>query len=136
MWNDLFSPVNLIEQGINASWLKNEVIGNNIANVDTPGFKKSRVEFERVLAAALDGGSGPVQLKISDERHMAGRAGTSGQVEPRIVTEQSTSARLDGNNVDIETEMAELAKNSIAYYALVSKLNAEFRKLDDAIHVT
>ncbi len=52
MWNDLFSSVNLLEKGLGATWLRNEVISNNIANVDTPGFKASEVEFETLMADA------------------------------------------------------------------------------------
>ncbi len=51
------------------------------------------------------------------------------------MTDESTSTRLDGNNVNIENEMVELAKNSINYYTTVSKVNSEFRKLNTAINV-
>jgi flagellar basal-body rod protein FlgB len=53
-----------------------------------------------------------------------------------VVTDRSTAAGLDDNNVDIESQMAALAKNSIEYYTLVNKVNSEFRKLDTAISVT
>lgn len=141
MWDSLFSSVDLIKKGVNACWLRNEVIGNNIANVDTPGFKASDVEFESLTAAALGDERGELTLRVSDERHItrggapAGQAGVAGQVEARVVTDNSTSVRMDENNVNIENEMAELAKNSIEYYALVSKLNSEFRKLDTAVNV-
>jgi flagellar basal-body rod protein FlgB len=132
---DLFSSVDLLQKGVGATWLRNEVIGNNIANVDTPGFKTSDVEFEDLMAAALGGKGGDLQMKASDERHLSGYAGRSGDVEAKVVTNSSTSGGLDENNVDIESEMVELAKNSIEYYALVSKVNSEFRKLDTAISV-
>lgn len=56
-------------------------------------------------------------------------------MEPEIFRDETTTARLDGNNVNIDNEMVELAKNSINYYATVSKINSEFRKLDAAINV-
>lgn len=136
MWNDLFSSVNLLEKGLNASWLRNEVISNNIANADTPGFKTSEVKFESLMADALGSGEDGLALKTSDERHISGTAAGVDEVEPSVVTDRSTSAGLDENNVDIESEMVALAKNSIEYYSLVSKVNSEFRKLDAAIHVT
>lgn len=135
MWDNLFSSVNLLGKGVGATWLRNEVIGNNIANVDTPGFKTSEVEFEDLMAAALGKGDG-LPLKAADARHISGRARDADDVEAAVVTNRSTSAGLDENNVDIESEMAELAKNSIEYYTLVSKINSEFRKLDTAINVT
>ena len=135
MWNDLFSSVNLLGKGASASWLRNEVISNNIANVDTPGFKESEVKFEDLMAAAM-GQQGTLAMNTTDERHMSTQGGDVDQVEPHIVTDTDTSAGLDDNNVDIETEMSEMAKNSIEYYTLVSKVNSEFRKLDAAINVT
>lgn len=52
-----------------------------------------------------------------------------------MVRKDSTSVRLDDNNVDIETEMVALAKNQIEYYALVNRINSEFEKLNTAINI-
>jgi len=134
MWNNLFSSVNLLEKGTHATWLRNEVISNNIANNDTPGFKASKVEFESVMAAAVHNDN--LALHVTNERHIPGRAGDADHVEAQVVTDRSTSAGLDENNVDIESEMAALAKNTIEYYTLVNKINSEFRKLDTAINIT
>ena len=49
--------------------------------------------------------------------------------------DETTTTRLDGNNVNIDNEMVEMAKNSINYYAAVTKVNSEFRKLNTAINV-
>lgn len=136
MWNDLFSSVNLLEKGLGATWLRNEVISNNIANVDTPGFKASEVEFETLMADALAMNGGRPPLKTSHDRHIAGQANGPDSVQAAVVTNSSTSAGMDENNVDIESEMVALAKNSIEYYTLINKVNSEFRKLDAAIHVT
>lgn len=136
MWENLFSSVNCLEKGMGATWLRNEVISNNIANIDTPGFKASEVEFEDLMAAAVGSGPKTVTLAVTDDRHISGKAESAADVEAKVVKDDSTSAGLDENNVDIEHEMAELAKNSIEYYSLVSKVNSEFRKLDAAINVT
>ena len=61
---------------------------------------------------------------------------TSDNVEPVVVQDNKTTERLDGNNVDIETEMVNLAKNSIEYYTMVQKLNAEFKKMKTAINLS
>jgi flagellar basal-body rod protein FlgB len=136
MWDNLFSSVDYLGKGIGATWLRNEVISNNIANIDTPGFKASEVEFEDLMAAAVGKGSKTVALAATDDRHISNKAANAADVEAEVVKDATTSAGLDGNNVDIEHEMAELAKNSIEYYSLVSKVNSEFRKLDAAISVT
>lgn len=134
MWDKLFTSVNLLEQGLDASWLRNEVINNNIANAETPGFKASRVEFEDLMAEAL-GESDALPMSVSDPRHFTRSGSTSGDVSPQVITDETTAIRMDENNVDVESEMAALAKNSIEYYTLVNKVNSEFRKLDTAIGV-
>jgi flagellar basal-body rod protein FlgB len=136
VWNDLFSSVDLLEKGIGASWLRNEVISNNIANVDTPGFKASDVEFEDIMAAAVGRGDGSVGMTVTNEKHISANAAGVSDVEAVVTTDETTSAGLDENNVNIENEMTELAKNSIEYYTLVSKVNSEFRNLNTAINVT
>ncbi len=135
MMDNLFSSVNTLQKGLNASWLRNEVIGNNIANVDTPGFKTSHVRFEDLVSEAVGLNEGGLQMAVTDENHMpnANGSGLSG-VEPEIVADDTTTTRLDGNNVNIDNEMVEMAKNSINYYATVTKINSEFRKLNSAIN--
>ena len=136
MLDNVFSSVNTLQKGLNASWLRNEVISNNIANVDTPGFKTSHVIFEDLLSEAA-GQDGGLPMAVTDENHIpADSAGAFARVEPKIMTDESTSARLDGNNVNIENEMVELAKNSISYYTTVNKINSEFRKLNTAVNVS
>lgn len=136
MLANMFSSVNMLQKGLNASWLRNEAISNNIANVDTPGFKASRVRFEEFMAEAAGTGNS-LNLAVTDDGHIpASNASAVESVEPEVFADKSTSTRMDGNNVNIENEMVELAKNSIAYYATVSKINSEFRKLDSAINVT
>ena len=152
MYDNLFGSVDLLRRGMQATWLRNEVITNNIANVDTVGYKASEVEFEHLFADALgtlpgDGEALAVTnrmhitgrgagLTASDPRHITGGAFTDvDSVEPTIVTDEDSSLRYDENNVDIEHEMVELAKNSVEYYSLVNKVNSEFSKLNAAIHV-
>lgn len=106
----------LLEQGLKAATLRHEVTANNIANMDTPGFKRSRVEFERQLAQALESGQDPQT------------------VQPQIVVEQDRSANPNGNNVDVEAEMARLAENQLWYAALTRQLSDHFARLRMAIH--
>ena len=135
MWDNLFSSVDLLQKGLDATWLRNEVINNNIANADTPGFKSSEVEFEELMNAALNGDGG-VNMAVTDERHISKTAADVQDVTAKVNVEDTTSSGLDENNVEVESEMVALAKNSIEYYTLVSKMNSEFGKLKTAIGVS
>ena len=122
----------MTEKALDAAWMRNETISNNIANVNTPGFKKSYVKFEELLSDAAD------KFQISgikkDERFLPIGKDTALTVSPEIVVEEFTSMRRDGNNVDVDVEMAELAKNTIKYNALISQLSKEFSKIKLAIN--
>ena len=135
MWNDMFQSVDLLQKGVDASWLRNEVITNNIANNDTVGFKTSEVNFEDVFAKQLGNTEGSGQMTTTNERHISSGSGvdSAGDLEARVTKVEDTSYRYDENNVDVEHEMSELAKNTIEYYTLVSKVNSEFSKLNTAI---
>lgn len=135
MLDNMFSSVSTLQKGLNATWLRNEVISNNISNVDTPGFKASRVQFEDLMAAAAETDDSSISLAVTNPGHITkSGSGSFKNVSPEVVTDTTTSTRLDGNNVNIENEMVELAKNSIEYYSTVSKINSEFRKLNSAIN--
>jgi flagellar basal-body rod protein FlgB len=119
--NILFPKSNL-QKALDASWLRNEVISNNIANVDTPGYKRKTVKFEEFLSGEMKTGKiskGQTRLKSSDIM---------------VSHDYSTlSYRSDGNNVDIENEMAELATNSLRYNTLIQKMNGDFQNLRKVI---
>jgi len=119
--NILFPKSNL-QKALDASWLRNEVISNNIANVDTPGYKRKTVKFEEFLSSEMKTGKiskGQTRLKSSDIM---------------VSHDYSTlSYRSDGNNVDIENEMAELATNSLRYNTLIQKMNGDFQNLRKVI---
>lgn len=97
--------------------LRQEVIANNLANVNTPGFKRAVVSFEQELQSAL---------KHRDVRSLY-------RVEPQITVQSQTSLRPDGNNVDIDMEMAELAANTLQYNAVARLLSGQFGLLRSAI---
>ena len=131
----MFNSVNTLKRGLDAAYLRHQVISNNIANVDTVGFKASRVVFEDHLARAAElAQDDKLDMVVTHERHIVpdGKKPFE-EVGPVVVTDESTSTRLDGNNMDIEREMVELAKNSINYYTTISKINSEFRKLGRVI---
>ena len=117
--SDLFGGMDKLARGLDAAWAKNEVISGNIANIDTPGYKRRVVEFGNLLEEASS------NLK-SDKTNM-------GPGIKVTIDESTDSLRTDGNNVNIDTEMIEMAKNSIYYNLLSQKLTGEIEKLESAI---
>lgn len=127
MFDQLFRSTNALEKGLDASWLRGQVIANNIANVQTVGFKTSSVEFESIFQDALDDAGYTADKDLNSISSL-------GNVEPIVTQDTDTSMRSDGNNVDIEAENASLAKNTIYYNTLLQKLNSELEKINTAIH--
>lgn len=133
MWEKLFSSVDLMQTGLDASWLRNEVIRNNIANVETPGFKASDVVFEDTFAHALRQTSGSADMKRTREKHNLPSRNLA-DVRATVIESRERSMRMDGNNVDIEAQNAMLAQNSIQYNTIMYKLNSELNRLSMAIN--
>jgi flagellar basal-body rod protein FlgB len=132
MLPDIFETTNLLQKGLGVAQLRQEVIANNIANVDTPGFKASSVDFESCMKEALSE-EGGFQAKVTRPGHVSFDPGGAAEVRPAVVTDDSTTMRMDGNNVDIDRQMTDLAKNSIWYDTLVTKINGELKRLKLAI---
>lgn len=105
----------LLKKGLDASSLRGKVIANNIANVNTIGYKKYTVSFEETLQENMD----KLELKNEDDKHM--KLGVPGEIT--IKKDESTSMRSDGNNVDIDNEMANEAANALMYNALITQVN-------------
>ena len=123
--------MDIMQKGLSASWMRNAVIRNNIANVETPGFKASEVEFESIFARAVEE-KGFVGTR-THVRHIEIGRGDLSTITPRVHQQQGLSMRMDGNNVDIESENVRLAQNSLYYNTLMEKLNSEIRRLRMAI---
>lgn len=123
MFNSMFSGIDKIGRGLDASWKKNEVISSNIANVDTPGYKKKKAVFGDLLKGELSSSS----LKT----------GSADDDLVTITTDMSTrNMRTDENNVNIDEEMSDLAKNQIYYSVLTQRATGEIEKLRSAIRDT
>ena len=116
-----FNYINVLEKAADASWIRNAAISNNIANVDTPGYKRKDVDFEKYLQSAVAGG-GSLDDEIAGVE-LETLAGTT------YTDYGHVSYRLDGNNVDIDTENAELAKNQMKYYTMLDSVSQEFSRL-------
>ena len=126
----LSSPrVTVLEQALSASSLRQKVISNNISNVNTPGFKKSEVVFEDLLQSAIS--SEKMPMKQTNARHLPLQQ--TGIPSAQIKVIGNTTNRIDGNNIDIDVEMANLAKNSIYYNAVVQQMSSYFSGIKSAI---
>jgi len=119
----------VLRLALNAVALRQQVTAHNIANVNTPRFRRQAVRFEEQLQRARRRAA--VSGATTHPRHLP--VGTQSIVAPRVVRETSTVMRNDGNNVDIEREMAVLAAAEIQYAALAQVVSARYRMLRSAI---
>ncbi len=121
--SSVYDYVKVLDKAADAAWLRNEAIANNIANVDTPDYKRIDVNFEDVLNRELrDARYISVDEKVN-------RLMTSRLEVGTYVDHGDFSYRMDGNNVDIDTESKYLAANQLKYNALVQSFNQEFARL-------
>jgi flagellar basal-body rod protein FlgB len=127
MWEN----IDLLAKGLYAATVRSNVIANNIANVDTPNFKRSEVKFEEILQEALNGNK--LKGYITHPRHIPIGPPPIDSIKPEIYQVNTTSMRLDGNNVDIDYEMSQLAKNQLYYYALVQRVSGELNSIMTAV---
>ena len=116
MSSGMFGYVDVLKTAADASWAREEVLTNNIANVDTPNYKRQDVEFTTYLKSALSRSGG-------DSTSLTNR------VNNINYNDNSTlSYRLDGNNVDLSTENVELASEQLNYNGLIDSMNNEFTR--------
>ncbi len=122
MFNQILSNTRNVERALDAAWTRNEVIAQNIANVDTPGYKRKVVKFEEFLDA---------EMKTGKIDH--GQTKLSGLGMAVVTDNASTSYRIDGNNVDIERESALMAMNNLKYNALIQRVSGQLGTLRTVI---
>ena len=128
--------MDLVQRSLDAAALSHTVIANNVANVDTPGFKRSDVVFSEKLQQALEarqGGEQGLVLAQTDPRHLGAAAPGLDSIQPEVVTDLTSSLRNDGNNVDIDHEVSLLAQNTVWYQTLAQITAKQFAELQSAI---
>ena len=123
----IYNYVNILDKAADAANLRNELLTNKIANVSTPNYKRKDLDFESVLQGELAG-----------EKNLSKAVKKANQnletLDAQVYTDNaSLSYRLDGNNVDINTEEARLAENQIKYQALVDLMNQEFARYNTVL---
>ena len=118
--------VSPLKRALDIAAVRHNVISHNIANADTPGFKRQEVSFGSVLSAAY----GDMTMTRTNPGHLLPVKGTENSVK---IQEVSGSIRPDGNNVTIETEMARLSQNTMYYQAVSTQMGKYFGRLRTAI---
>ncbi len=132
MIQNLYGKSSVLEKSLNAAWARNDVISQNLANVDTPEYKRKDIAFEEFLNDSM--GKTSLEGNLTDKRHIPINSGNVEKIEPALVEDNSDSSmRIDGNNVDIDSEMANLAKNQIKYNALIQMINGSYSKIKSVI---
>lgn len=133
MFGRIFGPssVDVLEKALQGSSLRHTVISNNLANVNTPGFKRSEVKFEDQLADAGQRMGTQSRLTRTHEKHLPHETNDG---SPRVLNITDTSLRTDGNNVDVDAEMAAMTKNNIFYNAVAQRIGGYYSNLKTAIN--
>ena len=125
--SNAFSCINVLDKASDASWIRENAIANNVANVDTPGYKRQDVDFQDILERKLK------STKYTSLQDAVNNVPLD-QLNSRVYTDYgSYSYRLDGNNVDIDTENVELASEQLRYQTLTTTMSLEFSRLKSAM---
>jgi flagellar basal-body rod protein FlgB len=111
--------VELLEQGLKAEALRQKAVANNVANMQTPGYRRFDVKFEELLAKAIESG-GEFDLE---------------EIEPGLYQPKKTAIKPDGNDVNLEVEVGELVKNTLRHKAFIRILNKKYSQIDQAINI-
>jgi flagellar basal-body rod protein FlgB len=114
--------IDLLESGIKAETLRQKAISNNVANLQTPGYRRLEVKFEQMLAKAIE--SGETENISPDE------------LKAELYQPKNTTVNPDGNDVNYEAEVGDMVKNSIRYRAFIKLLSKKYTQIESAINTT
>jgi flagellar basal-body rod protein FlgB len=115
---------------------RNTAIANNIANADTPGYRRVDVSFESALADAVDADRERLRMDVGSSIAAIDGSEVTRQVDevaPNVMSTDTTTMRVDGSNVDPDDEMARLSANQLASTTVVSLLDKRFAQFRTAI---
>ena len=108
----------ILEAGIRAENLRHKAIANNVANIETPGYRRLDIKFEELLAKALLTSE---EIDLDD-------------VEPELYRPELNPVKSNGNDVTLEEEVGALIKNALNYKAYVRLLNNKYKQIDMAMN--
>ena len=122
--SDAFGYVNVMDKALDASWNRQKVIANNLANVDTPFYKRKDLDFASILEDEI------TKTKYGTLDN-AVRSMDYSDLEPYVYTNaENFSYRIDRNNVDVDTENVELASEQLKYQVLTTEMSHEFARFN------
>ncbi|GED29008.1 MULTISPECIES: flagellar basal body rod protein FlgB [Brevibacillus] len=124
----------VLERSMDAANLRHRTIANNLANIDTPQFKSQQVVFENYLQQELSGTLGGQNLEAyrTSSKHIP-FANAGSFARPQIVSNPNNNVQNNGNDVDMESEQTELAKNYIWYSGLTQLTTGSLQKIRSVI---
>ena len=111
--------VDFLEAGLRAESLRQKAIANNVANLETPGYRSIDVKFKELLAKALDS-EGQVDFS---------------EIEPQIYLPKQTPLNSNGNDVSLEAEVGKMVKNSLLHTTYIRLINKKYRQMELAMNV-
>ncbi|ATD54630.1 flagellar basal body rod protein FlgB [Clostridium chauvoei] len=117
---------NFIKKGLDVATLREKAISNNLANINTKGYKKFQVVFEENLKNK----STELNLKKTNSKHFTDMDSDNGISVKR---DKSTSMRMDGNNVDLDLEKVNKAANTLMYNTLITQANSKLNMTKNVI---
>ncbi len=130
MVNKMFNATDFLKKALDGASLRHAAISNNIANVNTPGYKRIAVEFESLLKDELE--KNRFRLHTTNSKHLEGSI--SSKLSSSIMKNNNIAARRDGNSVNIDVEIAERAKNEIYYNAIARQISRQFEAISSVIN--
>ncbi len=123
----------LLAKSLDFRTKRNGLLAGNVANIETPGYKSKDLVFEAALGEAMKART-PGPLQVTHPQHMDGRRRIPLElVQPELILTATPDASLDQNSVNMETEMAKLSENQLAYLALTRMISGKFQALKLAI---
>ena len=127
---------NYLPRAMTAATMRHEILSQNIANVNTPNYRRSVVDFEDALANELYGKEedteGKLQMVRTRDKHLPAEH-TPTHAMPTIADDATTIMRTDNNNVDIDIEMSSMLKNQLYFNALAGQFRAHVNKVRNVI---
>ena len=127
-----YDPLTFGENALKLRTYRQQVLGNNLANSDTPGYKARDIRFADVLKAQLDGVSlsKSVNLATTHSGHLPGKVSVE---DPRLLYRIPNQPSMDGNTVDGDLELSQFTKNSVFTESALNMLGSTIRARMSAI---
>ena len=117
--SDISKIMSLLEAGIKAEGLRQKAIANNIANLNTPGYRRVDVKFEEQLIKAMNSNG-----EVDPDK-----------IKPVFYQPKKTPVKSNGNDVNLETEVGEMVKNSLRHKAFIRLLSKKYKQMEAAMSI-